>query len=256
MFSSWIKNLFLSPKPDWPPSTLAPAERFYVVGDIHGRLDLLQKLLSELDPDCTVVFVGDYIDRGDQSAQVLRLLYAFSADPKRKTVCLFGNHEDMLLRFLEDPQASATMWMHNGGLQTLTSFGINNFSAFPDEADEVADKLRREIGAPLLAWLQDRPLLWTSGNVTVVHAALDPSKPLETQPRNVCLWGHTGFRDSRRRDGQWVVHGHTIVTDPTVVDGVISVDTGAFATNVLTAAEVSRGQVRFLCTGRHGVTRL
>lgn len=259
MVTGWIKKLVFGPDPqdqNAELSTLAPAERFYAVGDIHGRLDLLQRLLSVLDTDCPIVFVGDYVDRGEYSAQVLRHLQHLSTNADRQVTCLMGNHEDMLLRFLGDPEGMAPMWWHNGGQQTLASYGIATRGSGPDAASQIADKLRLAIGQPMLGWLQDRPLTWTSGNVTVVHAALDPAKPVDDQVSRVCLWGHPQFRRRRRKDGQWVVHGHTIVTEPMVENRVVSIDTGAFATNHLTAAEISPGQVRFLSTDRHGVSRL
>ncbi|WP_170605673.1 metallophosphoesterase family protein [Ruegeria arenilitoris] len=259
MLNGWIKNLFSasrSGKSGSALSTLAPAERFYAVGDIHGRLDLLQRLIASLDADCPLVFVGDYIDRGECSAQVLRHLYHLSGVKDREVICLLGNHEDMLLQFLKNPEAMARMWWHNGGRQTLASFGVADGTETTDRLNEIGEALRREMGQPLLEWIQDRPLTWTSGNVTVVHAALDPHRSVDKQSRKVCLWGHPQFPGPRRKDGQWIVHGHTIVTDPTVENQVISIDTGAFATNHLTAAEISSGQVRFLSTDRNGVTQL
>lgn len=259
MVVGWIKALFTAPSvQDQGDATqsLAPGERFLVVGDIHGRFDLLQRLLAELDTDCPLVFVGDYIDRGASSAKVLRHLYSLSTDADRQVVCLMGNHEEMLFQFLNDPEAMAQMWARNGGLETLASFGIESRFNGDSEAVTTAEDLRDAMGAPLLDWLRELPVIWTSGNVSVVHAALDPGKSVKNQPRQICLWGHPRFRDRTRKDGQWVVHGHTIVTDPTIHQGVISIDTGAFATNQLTAAEISCGHVHFLSTGRHGVTRL
>lgn len=228
-------------------SAIAPAERFYAVGDIHGRLDLLQAILTRIDGDCRTVFVGDYIDRGDYSAQVLRHLHHLSETSKGRVICLLGNHEEMLLRFLEDPEQVSGLWFRNGGLQTLASFGIKNVTP-EDNADAVATQLRQAMGEALVTWLSNRPLIWTSGNVSVVHAALDPDKPVEEQPRQTCLWGRPHYSRARRADGQWVVHGHTIVDQARIMRGVISIDTGAFATGRLTAAEVFPSGVRFTST--------
>lgn len=256
MTPRWIKNL-LMPKPAADSagslSTLAPAGRFYAIGDIHGRLDLLQTLLTALDQDVPLVFLGDYIDRGNYSAQVLRHLLHLSLTPDRKVVCLKGNHEEMLLGFLDHPQERQRIWMHNGGTQTLASFGLINTSDLA--ADAVAEQLRDAMGEPLLDWIRDRPLIWTSGNITAVHAALDPQKPLDEQAAQTCLWGHPDFTEKSRKDGQWIVHGHTIVDEPRVRGDVIAIDTGAFATDQLTAAEVSDGAVRFVSTSRSGIVR-
>ncbi|WP_245709736.1 metallophosphoesterase family protein [Ruegeria halocynthiae] len=232
---------------------LAPAEKFYAIGDIHGRLDLLQTLLTALDDDCPLVFVGDYVDRGDYSAQVLRHLRHLSAGPDKRAVCLKGNHEDMLLGFLDDPGRMERVWLHNGGAQTLASFGLADIDL--SEPEVVAARLRQAMGQQLLDWLLYQPLTWTSGNVTVVHAALDPSHPVNKQHARTCLWGHPQFPQKLRMDGQWIVHGHTIVAAPKIEHDVISIDTGAFATNQLTAAEISPGSVRFISTGRSGISK-
>ncbi len=231
-----------------PFPEIAPDMRFYAIGDIHGRLDLLQALLSTLDADCPLVFVGDYIDRGEYGAQVLRHLHYLDESRSRNVVCLLGNHEEMLLRFVDDPKRAGRLWLHNGGLQTLASFGLSGISdsTVGEDAVEVAARLREAMGESLLNWLHERPLMWSSGNVSVVHAALDPTSPLTEQHRQVCLWGHPQFQNMQRNDGQWVVHGHTIVDRPGIDRGVISIDTGAFFSNRLTAAEISQSGIRFL----------
>ena len=253
MRSTWINWLLRRTTADSSNTpALAPGNQFYAVGDIHGRLDLLQALLVQLEPACPIVFVGDYIDRGAQSAQVLRYLHALSLSPDRKVICLMGNHEEMLLQFLETPAYTNRLWLRNGGLQTLASFGVTGVdeTIADEDAPTVADALRAAMGEDLILWLQSLPLTWSSGNVTAVHAALDPNRPLEHQHKQTCLWGHRQFGRSSRDDGQWVIHGHTIQTSPRVASGVISIDTGAFMTGRLTAAEVSPSGVRFVSTGQ------
>ena len=252
MRPAWINRLFKRPAPALAGlSALAPAERFYAIGDIHGRMDLLDSLLVQLDQSSPIVFVGDYVDRGENSAQVLRYLHNLSSTGERRITCLLGNHEEMLLQFLDLPEQSSRIWLRNGGLQTLTSFGIGGISEIlkGECAVAIADNLREEMGEALLTWLYSRPLTWTSGNVTAVHAALDPARPVEHQYRQTCLWGHRLFTRTPREDGQWVIHGHTIMPEPRASNGVISIDTGAFATGRLTAAEISSGSVRFISTG-------
>ncbi|MCX8954657.1 serine/threonine protein phosphatase, partial [Ruegeria sp. NA] len=96
--------------------------------------------------------------------------------------------------------------------------------------------------------LANLPLTWTSGNVTFVHAALDPRQSIQSQDRQICLWGHPMFPRLARSDAQWVVHGHTIVNQPRVKNRVVSIDTGAFASGRLTAVEIDSGSVGFLST--------
>ena len=256
MIAKWIHKLLSqksAPLRQDDLSALAPAGRFYAIGDIHGRLDLLQTLLAALDDTAPLVFLGDYIDRGIYSAQVLRHLYHLGATAHNRAICLKGNHEEMMLNFLDMPQKMHRIWMQNGGMQTLTSFGLSTHEARAPEV--VADDLRHAIGEPLLTWLRGLPVIWTTGNVTAVHAALDPSQPSEAQSDRTCLWGHPGFPANPRKDGQWVVHGHTIMDEPHIRGGVISIDTGAFATNELTAAEISPGHIQFISTSRKGILR-
>lgn len=246
MARNWIKGLLgQGGMRGADVSDIAPEQRCLVIGDVHGRLDLLQALLHRLDDDRPWIFVGDYIDRGDYSAQVLRQLMHLSVTSKGRVTCLLGNHEEMLLKFIQDPFEMGPLWLRNGGAQTLASFGITDVTA--DKGD-LSDRLQKAMGPGLLDWLAERPLIWSSGNVSVVHAALDPRKPIAGQDRNTCLWGHSKFRQQPRRDGHWVVHGHTIVDQAQARDGVISVDTGAFATGQLSAAELYPGGVRFIST--------
>ena len=223
-------------EPDPPPCPLHPVA---VVGDIHGRYDLLRRLLAKLDGEAKIVFVGDLVDRGEASAEVLREVCSLvRSDPDRIT-CLMGNHEYMLLNFLKDPSAGGARWIRNGGLQTLASFGIGGLSETSSEAalTEAAAKLRDRLSADVLEWLSRLPLLWRSGNLTAVHAAADPSRPIESQDLQHLLWGHPDFLSGKRRDGQWVVHGHTVVEQPVIEKSRIAIDTGAYFTGRLCAAQ-------------------
>lgn len=220
-----------------------------MVGDIHGRLDLLEALLAQIVPDAPLVFVGDYIDRGEQSAQVLRRVQEMD-QARARAICLIGNHEDMLLKFLDDPVGRGRRWLRFGGLQTLSSFGIGPVAETspPQALEQAGEALAERMGAALIAWLRALPTSWQSGNVAVVHAGADPQLPLESQDPQALKWGHPAFRKTPRRDGIWVVHGHTIVDQPHAEAGRIAIDTGAFATGRLTAARIAPGELRFLST--------
>lgn len=253
---SFLKRLFSGkPKPTARSFTapLAPETPFYVVGDIHGRMDLFERLLAKIEAEdgagtCPLVLVGDYIDRGEQSAAVLRHVYALGQSNSREVICLVGNHEDMLLKFLEDPAERGARWLRYGGLQTLSSFGVG---AITDKSsagamEQARNALEDAMGSELIAWLQALPTHWQSGNVAVVHAGADPSLPIPTQNPRVLKWGHPDFRHVTREDGTWVVHGHTIVDQAEARNGRISTDTGAFATGRLTAAHIAPDNLRFL----------
>lgn len=221
-------------------ATPAPDAPFTAIGDIHGRDDLLARALARRrDP---VICVGDYIDRGPDSAGVLRRLHA-----QRDILCLAGNHEEMLLAFLADPAGRGRRWLRHGGAETLESFGLAapDAAAPPGALAEVAGALRHAMGSDLLAWLEALPSVWWSGDVAVVHAAADPARPIEAQDRDVLRWGHRAFPGRARRDGLWVVHGHVVVAAPRVRGRVVSIDTGAWATDRLTLAHISRTGVRF-----------
>lgn len=223
----------------------APAEPLCVIGDVHGCLPLLERLLAQLPQDHRVILVGDYIDRGEHSAEVLRYL---STQPA--LTCLMGNHEEMLLAFLRHPEEAGGRWVRNGGLQTLASFGIRGVrpQMSADELRTCRDRLEQAMGDALIAWLAGLRRSVLSGTVLVTHAGADPQMPPDAQPEQVLTWGHQDFLRKSRRDGIWVVHGHTIVSRAAAVRGRIAVDTGAYATGRLSAACLAGGPARFLST--------
>jgi len=232
---------------------LTPEAPLAVVGDIHGRADLLDRLLNllahEAGADCALVFVGDYIDRGEQSAQVLARLQALQGgDWGAAVTCLKGNHEAMMLGFLDAPEEAGTFWIRNGGAHTLASFGIPLPEPAPGALTQARDALRAALGARGEAWVRGLPLTLRSGNLLVAHAGAAPDSAPEDQTEEDLLWGHPAFEQKPRRDGLWVAHGHTIREEPAAEAGRISVDTGAYATHRLTAAHVAPGRCRFFCT--------
>lgn len=221
-------------------ASIAPEEPFRVVGDVHGRVDLLSRVLTRPGP--LLVCVGDYVDRGPDSAGVLRSLAA-----RTDVTCLMGNHEEMMLAFLDDPVRHSARWLRHGGVQTLASFGLTA-PQDPYACDVLADlagDLHAAIGEDLIDWLRHLPSSWRSGNVAVVHAAADPALSLDAQASETLRWGHPSFPKIPRRDGVWVVHGHVVVSEPRLRGRVVSIDTGAWATDRLTVAHVSPGELRF-----------
>lgn len=234
--------------------TPQPETPVFVIGDIHGCAELLQDLLSRIDAtpeDHRIVCVGDFVDRGESSAEVLGLLRERqSADPDR-FICLMGNHEKMMLDFIHRTQERGPRWLRNGGLQTLASFRVAGATEglSGDRLDAVSEAFAAAMGPDLLGWVENLPLSWTSGSLTVVHAAMDPQKPLADQNDKTLLWGHKDFLNTPRQDGLWVAHGHTVFDDPFVGLNRISVDTGAYFTGQLTAARIDPdGTVSFIHT--------
>lgn len=231
------------------PAGFAPADpglAMSVIGDVHGRFDLLERILSQLPADRPIFLVGDVIDRGDQSAEVMRYLMA-----RPELVCLKGNHEAMLISFLLEPEEKGNRWLLNGGLETLASFGISGLSetATGDALRGVRDALFDALGDRGLRWLSDLPAVRWSGNVVIAHAGANPGLAMDAHDEATFVWGHPDFLRKQRSDGFWVVHGHTIVDRPRAAQGRISIDTGAYATDRLTAAIFTPGEdVRFVTT--------
>lgn len=253
----FLRTLRSAPKP--PPvsvdtSTLAPQHAVFAVGDIHGRADLLEPLLDRIEShpatqtDLPVhhVFLGDYVDRGDRSAQVLARLFALDVAPM--VTCLMGNHERMMLDFIDDPAGRGARWLINGGVETLESFGINGISAKStlEQMTQAADALAAAMPDGMQAWLRALPLYWQSGNLVCVHAAMDPARAPSEQKDRTLLWGHQSFLNQAREDGLWIAHGHTIVRTPEIVNRRIAVDTGAWQSGRLTAAAISARACVFL----------
>jgi serine/threonine protein phosphatase 1 len=229
----------LQSRPEVPISTSEPV---CIIGDIHGRHDLLINLLHRVDGLGRIVLVGDYIDRGEHSAAVIDLLM-----DQPDNVCLKGNHEAMCLAFLDDPLRYGDRWMRNGGLQTLASFGVGGI-AEGDGLARMRDGLARVMGEERINWLRGLSTHWASGNLVVTHAGADPSRRIDEQEERTLLWGHADFLTKPRSDGLWVAHGHVIVDQPSCSDGRIAVDTGAYATGRLTAAVIKEGQTTFTST--------
>lgn len=256
MMSSLFAKLQRKPNVTFPePRSDAPLA---VIGDIHGCLSLLERLLAKLPNGVPVVCVGDYVDRGPDSLDTLRYL-----KEHENITCLMGNHEEMLLGFLADPGKEAGRWLRNGGLETLAYSGIAHKAGLTsnpetwttDALQTASDLLVEKMGDALVDWLGTRPLIHQSGNIVIVHAALDPKEPIPEfdlqRPvpqtmRQTYLWGHPDFFTTARSDGWWVAHGHTIMHQPVIAEGRISLDTGAYATEVLTGAILSPEDVEVI----------
>jgi serine/threonine protein phosphatase 1 len=214
--------------------------RVYAIGDVHGRADLLQSLLTVIDVDLArstperaiQVFLGDYVDRGPDSRAVLDLLIERSKT--HETVCLKGNHEIFLLEVLKDP-ARLQEWRHYGGLLTLVSYGITpTMNPSAEQQVELIEGLRRALPPEHLAFLQQLPSSFTCGDFFFVHAGVKPGVPLERQKDEDLLWIREEFLASEERFGKYIVHGHTPVSVPDIRPNRINIDTGAYATGNLT----------------------
>lgn len=204
-------------------------ERIFAIGDIHGCRSLLEELLGRLDlhPETdTVVFIGDYIDRGPDSRGVVETVLALRRRIS-KVICLMGNHERMFLDYLEDP-AAAAMFLGNGGVATLRSYGLWR-------ADQVTigdlPEEHRAFFESLSLWHETEQYLF-------VHAGLRPGVPLAEQDPWDLVWIRREFIHSPATFGKTVVFGHTPLPEPYVDGTKIGIDTGAVYGGPLTCVEL------------------
>ena len=231
--------------------------RVYAIGDIHGRLDLLSRLHQMILEDAgsaagdrTLVYLGDYVDRGPESAGVVELLSKETL-PGFSAIHLMGNHEDFMLRFLDD-NSSGNAWFANGGVATLRSYGVKFDYAELLSPGRLQDKLSRNLPARHLDFLRALTLSHVIGDYLFVHAGIRPAVAMELQTPADLLWIRGDFLNSTADHGRIVVHGHTITDAPEIRENRIGIDTGAFATERLTCLVLEGASQRFLHTGRRG----
>lgn len=245
-----------------PPSPVMPALgdlsvppglTVFAVGDIHGQLSQAERavrwMLDEADVrrreggDCVLVFLGDYVDRGEGSRGVIDLLSSLPTEGPVRAVCLAGNHEATMLAFLEDPEQNR-VWLDYGGRETLLSYGVFPPTETTARAlQQCRDRLRAALPAHHLDFLSTLPSSYSCGSYFFVHAGVRPSVALGRQKVEDLLWIRGDFLDVPVWHGQCVVHGHTIEDAPVVSPWRIGVDTGAYAGGALTCV-VLQGNTR------------
>ena len=238
------------------PLGVAEGDRIYAVGDIHGRFDLMIALLDRIRADAEVqgdkrrtriVFLGDYIDRGDDSRSVLDTIIELSKANSPDLVFLRGNHEDALMTFLDDPIAGRS-WLGFGAMQTFASYGLPPLPSRNVGSRQLSD-LRDQLAAAMgsqIDILRTMPTHFVSGNVLFTHAGANPQQPL--QDTRAMVWGHPDFPPDGPVQGMRVVHGHYDDAKPVSDAGRICVDTGAYYTGRLTAVRLDRREA-FLTVG-------
>ena len=227
--------------------------RVYAVGDIHGRADVLAKLFTLIDKDLEVrpnersieVFLGDYIDRGPHSPQVLDLLIARRR--QRVAVFLRGNHEACAYRVLSDPSVLSD-WVHIGGVNTLLSYGVEPSGCDLDQQAPraIAAAFRQALPDSHYHFLQGLALSFSCGDYFFVHAGVRPGIPLVRQSEQDLLWIREEFLLHEEDFGKVVVHGHSPTNLPDIRPNRINIDTGAYATGRLTCLVLEDDGMRFL----------
>ena len=217
-------------------------ERIYVVGDLHGCRDLFVALLAKVEAHVQalpparsihLVLLGDLVDRGPDTAGLLRLVCDLSKQSNRLIV-LRGNHEEAMLRAIDGATGAARDWLRIGGERTLRSYGIEP----PRDADGEGAAMRalaQAMPSDIVGWLRGLPLTARSGDYLFVHAGIRPGVPINRQNRQDLMWIREGFLDSQVDHGAIVVHGHTIVPDIEFRPNRIAIDIGTYRTGVAKA---------------------
>jgi len=221
-------------------------ELVYAVGDIHGCYDQMKALLARIAADSAgrargrrpiLVFLGDYVDRGPESAKVVEALIWLKRRPDLEVRLLKGNHEQAMLQFLDAPEANRA-WLRWGGAETLAAYGVE-----PPASDEdplavirARDELLARMPAGHLLLLQRLELMVAVGDYAFVHAGVRPGAPLAQQTEQDLLWIREGFLDAPGPFEKVIVHGHTWLDEqPRLAEHRLAIDTGVYRTGVLTA---------------------
>ncbi len=222
----------------------------YAIGDIHGRVDLLEQLLRGIDedlkqasvPQSIEVFLGDYVDRGPASRQVLDLL--IEREKTHRTIFLKGNHETLLTSFIANP-ATLGDWQRIGGLETLMSYGLTPLINVRTQL-ELAAAFDEALPASHRKFLSDLKPSFTCGDYFFVHAGVRPGIALEKQREADLLWIRHEFLLCEENFGKIVVHGHTPVLQPDIRSNRINIDTGAYATGRLSCLILEADKLRIM----------
>jgi len=236
--------------PKVPEGTLV-----YAVGDLHGRADLLEKMHAAILKDSldvpaerkVVVYLGDYVDRGPHSKKVVDILLDRPLAGFER-VHLMGNHEAFLIEFLNDLEAGPG-WFFNGGLATLSSYGVKigkHDELSYDVLQRVQEEFREKMPESHRDFYKTLEFSRTEGDFFFVHAGIRPGVALDNQTDEDMLWIREEFLGSEEDYGKVIVHGHTITWEPEVKPNRIGIDTGAFASGVLTALVLEGREQDFL----------
>jgi len=237
-----------------PQPIILDCDRVYVIGDIHGRSDLLEQMVIQISRDlemnpvssAVTITLGDYIDRGPDSRGVLERLARnpFPTD----FVALKGNHEVLFETFLRDPIV-ARDWRQLGGLETLHSYGVPIGDLMMRSGyEQAATALRAAVPDEHFRFLASLSVSIMFDRYFMCHAGLGPGISLDRQSAEDLLWIRDEFLSSTADFGKIVVHGHTPSQRPKILPNRINIDTGAFATGRLTCVALGRSEPRFLVT--------
>lgn len=229
------------------PGLLPPGTRVYAIGDVHGCLDQLvalhyaiaQDLASRPVAYSVLIHIGDYVDRGPDSAGVIWLLTGTVAPQVTRRVDLMGNHEIMMYDAIENANdRAAGAWLGNGGEATLASYRVPPEAPPPQWAELLPIQHRQ--------WIRQRDIAHIEGNYLFVHAGIRPGRPLDQQTYEDMLWIREPFLSSREERPVVVVHGHTPREQPEVFNNRIGIDTGAAMGGQLSCVVLEGNEIGWL----------
>ncbi|WP_086616602.1 metallophosphoesterase family protein [Erythrobacter tepidarius] len=245
-----LRDIF-RPKPAPKLPSVPAGTRYYAIGDIHGRLDLLEALIAAIEnddrqagpADTCIVLLGDLVDRGPDSAGVIARTRRWQQHAKVRV--LAGNHEEMFLAAFERPEALRHFLKH-GGRETMLSYGLSPQQFATLELEALFDKLHELVPESEREYIASFETMIPAGDYVFVHAGIDPARPLDAQQRSDLLWIRERFLNYQGPLEKVVVHGHTIFEQVMDCGNRIGIDTGAFRSGVLTALVLEGDQRRII----------
>ncbi len=237
-----------------------PRDRIYAIGDIQSRRDLLDTMIAQVLTDVAqtsderqvhLVFLGNYIDYGDETKAAIDALIALSTAPQFSSITfLRGSREAALLRFINNPNQHPE-WLRQGGLKTCVSYGvvppmsISDVGTLKSVRADLQDAMGRH-----LDFIRNTALHFRSGSAVFVHAGIDPNAPIEEQPEAVLLGGNESFLENGGIEGLRVIHGHFPGRTPVVTAGRVCLDTDAYQSGTLSAIRLDQNQRLFTAKGQ------
>lgn len=237
--------------------------RAYVIGDVHGCLELLDRLLGRIESEIaeqgkrktSIIFLGDLIDRGPASAQVVERLRTYSP-PGANVHFVMGNHEEVMLRVLAGEIDMLSSWLRFGGAETLRSYGLEPRELSNLPSSQIEDRLRAAVPVAHREFLSGFADSISFGDYVFVHAGIRPGVDLSEQSQTDLRWIREPFLEDTTDHGFVVVHGHTITNTVELGVNRIGIDTGAFCTGILTALCIERSRRWLLQTSGEGIERV
>ncbi|CAL4869825.1 Bis(5'-nucleosyl)-tetraphosphatase, symmetrical (plasmid) [Asticcacaulis sp. MM231] len=255
MIWSMFKSRKVSAPKAMDPAAASKIDRLtYAIGDIHGRHDLFTTLIDAIRKDASalqqrpqIVLLGDYIDRGPDSAKVLTSIIELTEESWCDTEVLLGNHELFMIKFILDI-ADGPPWLNFGGIATLSSYGIASPGNRTDAQDwqDLQDELLEKIPRSHLQMLSHAKIFYVSGDYLFVHGGVAPGVPIEDQTVDTMLWIRDAFLMSPKASDYVVVHGHSAKATADNLPWRIGIDTGAYATGILSAIRLHKAERRIL----------